>query len=174
MRATCFGWHALRLPDLSFECALCLTEEPIHFALLVPFSGSWKAHRIAGAATLAVQRINAKKALLPGRWLEYNWADSGCSAQQGLAAMGKLLQGTSRIDAVIGLGCRRALVICCHASTLCLMCARHLLDTRYAYVEPREAENPRTCEPEDPRTRELRTGNGKQRTENGEPEIPRT
>ena len=36
--------------------------------------------------------------------LEYSWADSGCSAKQGLAALGKLL-GDSRIDAVIGPGC---------------------------------------------------------------------
>ena len=74
-----------------------------HFALLMPFSGSWDiGHRIAGAAALAVERVNADKALLPGRRFEYSWADSGCSAQQGLAAMGKLLQGESRMNAVIG------------------------------------------------------------------------
>ena len=78
-------------------------EEPIHFALLVPFSGAWNGgHRIAGAAALAVERVNADKSLLPGRWLEYRYADSGCNAKQGLAAMGELLGGVSRIDAVIG------------------------------------------------------------------------
>ena len=65
-------------------------------------SGSWDGGRkIAGAAALAVERVNADTALLAGRRLEYSWADSGCSAQQGLAAMGKLLQGERRIDAVI-------------------------------------------------------------------------
>ena len=49
--------------DKHMSCA----DEPIHFALLVPFSGSWKAHRTAGAAELAVERVNADKALLPGR-----------------------------------------------------------------------------------------------------------
>ena len=66
-------------------------------------SGSWDAgKRVAGAAALAVERINADKALLTGRWLDYSWADSGCSAQQGLVAMGKLLGAERRVDAVIG------------------------------------------------------------------------
>ena len=38
--------------------------------------------------------------------LKFSWADSGCSAKQGLKAMGELLRGRSRIDAVIGPGCR--------------------------------------------------------------------
>ena len=67
-------------------------------------SGSWDGgKRVAGAAALAVERVNADKSLLPQRRLEYSWADSGCSAQQGLVAMGKLLGGTSTVDAVIGL-----------------------------------------------------------------------
>ena len=72
-------------------------------------SGSWDGgKRVAGAAALAVERANADKDLLPGRRLEYSWADSGCSAQQGLAAMGKLLRGVSTVDAVIGPGCSSA------------------------------------------------------------------
>ena len=72
-------------------------------------SGSWDGgKRVAGAAALAVERINADKDLLAGRRLEYSWADSGCSAKQGLAAMGKLLEGASRVDAVIGPGCSSA------------------------------------------------------------------
>ena len=79
---------------------------PVHLALLLPVSGAWDiGTRIAGAAALAVERINADMALLPGRWLEYRWADSGCSAQKGLAAMGELLKVTSRVDVVIGPGC---------------------------------------------------------------------
>ena len=66
-------------------------------------SGSWDGGlKTAGAAALAVERVNADSALLPRRMLAYSYADSGCSAQQGLAAMGKLLQGESRISAVIG------------------------------------------------------------------------
>ena len=84
-----------------------LAEGPIHFALLLPFTGSWIL-RGAGAAPLAIERVNADKALLPGRQLEYSWADSGCSAQQGLAAMGKLLGKASRVNAVIGPGCSSA------------------------------------------------------------------
>jgi hypothetical protein len=38
--------------------------------------------------------------------LQYSWADSGCSAQQGLKAMGKLLAGS--VNAVIGPGCSSA------------------------------------------------------------------
>ena len=47
--------------------------------------------QVAGAAALAVEQVNADKNLLPGRVLEYNWRDSGCSAKQGLKAMGELL-----------------------------------------------------------------------------------
>ena len=84
-----------------------LAEKLIRFALLLPLTGSWDAGlRIAGAAALAVSRANADKALLPGHRLEYSWANSGCSAQQGLAAMGEMLAGESRINAVIGPGCR--------------------------------------------------------------------
>ena len=72
-------------------------------------SGVWDGgKRVAGAAALAVERVNANKDLLPLRRLEYSWADSGCSAGQGLAAMGELLRGTSRVDAVIGPACSSA------------------------------------------------------------------
>ena len=65
-------------------------------------SGSWDSGRkTAGAAALAVERINADKTPLPGRRLEYSWADSGCSAQQGLAAMGELLAGVTKVNAVL-------------------------------------------------------------------------
>ena len=70
-------------------------------------SGSWDVGtRVAGAAALAVERVNADMSLLPGRRLEYSAADSGCSAQQGLKAMGELLAGS--VDAVIGPGCSSA------------------------------------------------------------------
>ena len=49
--------------------------------------------------------VNADKALLPARTLKYSWANSGCSPPQGPAAMGNLLQGGSKIDAVMGPGC---------------------------------------------------------------------
>ena len=75
----------------------------------MPLSGSWDGgKRVAGAAALAVEKVNTNKAMLPGRRLEYGWADSGCSAQQGLAAMGELLGGASKADAVIGPGCSSA------------------------------------------------------------------
>ena len=87
-----------------------LAEKRVHFALLLPMSsGLWDwGLRIAGAAALAVEKVNTNRALLPGHVLEYSWANSGCSAQQGLAAMGELLQGERRIDAVIGPGCNSA------------------------------------------------------------------
>ena len=70
-------------------------------------SGGWTAgRRLAGAAALAVEMVNADPSLLPGgRRLEYSWADDGCSAPQGLAAIGELLGKASRVDAVIGPGC---------------------------------------------------------------------
>ena len=71
-------------------------------------SGIWApGTEIAGAAALAVHEVNQAK-MFPRRGLEYSWADSGCSAQQGLAAMGKLLGEASNVDAVIGPGCSSA------------------------------------------------------------------
>ena len=72
-------------------------------------SGAWAVGpQIAGAAELAVQQVNADKALLPGHVLEYSWADSGCSPKDGLVAMGELLGRQGRIDTVIGPGCSAA------------------------------------------------------------------
>ena len=91
------------------DCVFCFAEEPIHIALLLPMSGrSPRGLLTDGAAAFAVKRVNANKTLLPRHVLEYNWADSGCSAKQGLAAMGKLLAGESNIKAVIGPGCSPA------------------------------------------------------------------
>ena len=60
-----------------------LIKPNVHLALLLDMSGSWDIGlRIAGAAALAVARVNADKTLLPGRLMQYSWADSGCSAQQ--------------------------------------------------------------------------------------------
>ena len=70
-------------------------------------SGSWSVGPcIAGAAALAVERINANKTLLPGHVLEYSWEDSGCHAKQALAGIGKLLK--TRTDVVIGPACSEA------------------------------------------------------------------
>ena len=80
-----------------------LMDSTIKLAVLHPMTG-WKGGpRIAGAAALAVEMVNADKTLLPGRVLQYSFADSGCSAQRALTAMGELL-GESRINAVIGPG----------------------------------------------------------------------
>ena len=97
---------------------LLLAVEPVHVALLLPTTGSWDVGLlVAGAAALAVNRVNADKTLLNGHMLlEYSWANSGCSAQQGLAAMGKLLQGERRIDAVIGPACSSACEVTSHLS----------------------------------------------------------
>ena len=80
-------------------------------------SGGWTAGlKTAGAAALATKRVNADKSLLPGRVLEFSWADSACSAKQGLAAMGELLGGDSRVNAVIGPGCSAACEVTSHLS----------------------------------------------------------
>ena len=82
-----------------------MADKPIQLALLIPTTGSWNAGaRTAGAAQLAIEQVNADKALLPGRVLEYSWKDSGCSAKQGLAVMGELLSAADQgaFSAVIG------------------------------------------------------------------------
>ena len=84
------------------------TGKSVHCALLLPMSGAWPVGRyIAGAAALAVTRVNADTKLLHGRTLRYSWADSGCSAKQGLVAMGELLED-DRIDSLIGPACSSA------------------------------------------------------------------
>ena len=86
---------------------------PVNFALLCPMTGSWAGGtRVAGAAKIAVERINSDKTLLPGREMKFAWRDSGCSAEKGLAALGELLGGS--IDAVIGPGCSSACEVTNH------------------------------------------------------------
>ena len=81
----------------------CVADQPIRLGILLPLSGSWDiGSQIAGVAALAVEQVNADSLLLPGRVLEYSWADSGCSAKMGLRAIAKLMS-QSEIDAVIGL-----------------------------------------------------------------------
>ena len=81
-------------------------------------SGKWAGGaEIAGAAALAVERVNADNTLLPGRSLEFSWEDSGCSGNQGLTAASKLLGEASRISAVIGPGCSAACTATSHLST---------------------------------------------------------
>ena len=78
------------------------------------WSGAWaRGPNIAGAAALAVEQVNADSTLLPGRMLIFSWEDSGCSAQQALAAMGKLNEMSSRPgaasnNAIIGPACSTA------------------------------------------------------------------
>ena len=98
---------------LVYPARLSSSLHVVHIALPLEMSGSWVL-KGAGAAPLAVKSVNADRALLPGHQLQYSWADSGCSAQQGLAAMGKLLGGVSRIDAVIGPGCSSACEVTGH------------------------------------------------------------
>ena len=87
----------------------------VNLALLLPMTGAWDVGlKIAGAAALAVERVNADEALLPGRTLEYSWADSGCSEKKGLAALGKLMGGEQKIDVVIGPACSAACEVTSH------------------------------------------------------------
>ena len=86
-----------------------VADLPFHLAVLMPMSGDWiVGPRIAGAAALAVEEVNADSALLPGRVLEYSWDDSGCSLKQGIAALSELLRGETKVSAVIGPGCSAA------------------------------------------------------------------
>ena len=50
--------------------------------------------------------IKSNKLVSGQRELRYSWADSGCSAQQGLKAMGELLRRANNVGAVIGPACR--------------------------------------------------------------------
>ena len=55
-----------------------------------------------------IDSIIKSNQLVSGRMLQYRWADSGCSAQQGLKAMGELLGAASKVAAVIGPACSSA------------------------------------------------------------------
>ena len=91
---------------------------PIRIAILIPMTGEWAGGRmIAGAASLAVNQVNADKSLLPGHMLEYSWADSGCSASQSLKSLGELLSEDSPFVALIGPGCSDACEVTGHLTT---------------------------------------------------------
>ena len=57
----------------------------------------------AGALAAAVQHVNADPSVLSGWLLEYRWSNSGCSASEGLKALGSLIK--TDIAAVIGPAC---------------------------------------------------------------------
>ena len=52
-------------------------EDVVRLGLLLPMTG-WSAGKyIAGAATLAINKINEDQSLMRGRRLDYIWANSG-------------------------------------------------------------------------------------------------
>ena len=63
--------------------------EVVRLGLLLPPSAIGKT--IAGAASLAIERINNSSALLPGVRLEYEWSDSGCSAATAISQLSAML-----------------------------------------------------------------------------------
>lgn len=86
---------------------LTAAERPILIGLLLPMTGTWQGGlNIAGAAALAVERVNQRADLLPGSVVKYCWADSGCSGSQALRALGTLL--AEGLHVVIGPGCSDA------------------------------------------------------------------
>ena len=106
------------------ESISCAAGEKLSavLALLVPVSGVWSVgQHVAGAASLAVAHVNAQETLLPGYELEYKFADSGCSAKQGLEAMGKLLASdhmrAAHSTAVIGPACSSACEVTSYLSS---------------------------------------------------------
>ncbi len=105
--------------DLIFEASLRTVRHGndelgnntvIRLGVLLPMSGSWAAGRtIAGAASMAIERINSDPTLLGGARrrrpvvAELKWLDSGCSAGKGLESMMELL-ADPKVAAVIGPG----------------------------------------------------------------------
>ena len=82
-------------------------DDVVELGILLPMTGSWPVGRtIAGAAALAVERINTDASLLRGKRLKFTWLDDGCSSSQGQRSMTDLLRD-SNITAVIGPGTER-------------------------------------------------------------------
>ena len=100
-------------PAVDLQSLLPKLIPRIHLGLLLPIG---RVNGAAGAAAIAVEKVNADESLLSGYVLEYSWSDSGCSARKALTAMGELLRGNSRIDAVIGPGCSSACKVTSHLS----------------------------------------------------------
>ena len=110
--------HAVEVPDETSLSAASRTrfDAVVHLGVLLPISGSWKRGRtIAGAVTLAVERIELDASLLPGLRIQYEWLDAGCNVSQGITSLQALLKN-SELSAVIGPGRLPALP---HASIRC-------------------------------------------------------
>ena len=113
----CSGGHVEHSVPNEFGTKVISYIYRLSLLLLLPMSGAWPGGRkIAGAAALAVEKVNADSTLLARYRLEYSWEDSGCSPQEGLKAMGKLLAAESRIASVIGPGCSSACTVTGHLS----------------------------------------------------------
>ena len=69
---------------------------PVELALLLPLTGAWsEGGNIAGAAAIAVEKVNSDSKMLPGHVLWYKYRDSGCSASKGLMALGNLMEAST-------------------------------------------------------------------------------
>ena len=81
-----------------------MSDEVLMLGLLLPVSGSWTTGRtIAGAAALAVKRINDDAGLLGGMRVEYTWTDVGCRPYKAVEGTLKFM-ADPKIDGIIGPG----------------------------------------------------------------------
>jgi hypothetical protein len=81
-----------------------VSDDVLMLGLLLPVSSSWTAGRtIAGAAALAVKRINDDAGLLGGMRVEYTWSDVGCRPYKAVEGTLKFM-ADPKIDGIIGPG----------------------------------------------------------------------
>ncbi|XP_070568265.1 atrial natriuretic peptide receptor 1-like isoform X2 [Ptychodera flava] len=74
--------------------------------VLLPWTGSWPiGSRIAGAISIALEKINNNDTLLPNRTLTFVWNDTQCSAKMCLSEIVDLWRGIPNLHAFIGPGC---------------------------------------------------------------------
>ena len=100
---------------------ICVTSHAqIQLTIYCLMTGKWSGGPlIAGAASLAVDQVDADSTLLAGSVLEYSWEDSGCSPRVAPRALGDLMsrRGESSIDALVGPGCSSACEVTSYTSS---------------------------------------------------------
>lgn len=122
--------HGVVWPGKTMEVpADYFSEESIHLAILLSMTGSWDGgKRLAGAASLAIERVNNDKALLPGfRWQESSsWND--CIVRISYfptSDPSKLAMAYQIVDEVTG--CKIIWIKMCVCMCICVHVYTHVL-----------------------------------------------
>lgn len=116
------------------------TGDKIVMAVLLPWSGNRPLGKtIAGAVTLAIEKLNADETLLPNRTVEFVWNDTQCNVKYGLKEAVDFWRYQDPLHVIIGGACS---IVCEPVGLLAAVweipmvswgCSSHILSDKKEY-----------------------------------------